>query len=95
MEGVMARRKAETTEETPAETTEETPAETTEETPEETTEETPEETTEGDDDSGDIGLIRMTRDENEYPAPHTADVHPDEVENMTSGGWRVVEDKDE
>ena len=31
-------------------------------------------------------LVRMVRDES-HPAPHTADVHPDEVENFRAGGW--------
>jgi hypothetical protein len=29
----------------------------------------------------------MVRDADAYPAPHSADVHPDEVENFAAGGW--------
>jgi hypothetical protein len=29
----------------------------------------------------------MVRDPNQYPAPHAADVHPDEVDNYRAGGW--------
>lgn len=32
-------------------------------------------------------LVRMSRDADIYPAPHTADVHPAEVENYAAGGW--------
>lgn len=32
-------------------------------------------------------LVKMVRDSEAYPKPHTADVHPDEVENFASGGW--------
>jgi hypothetical protein len=32
-------------------------------------------------------LVRMVRDADAYPAPHSADVHPDEVENFAAGGW--------
>jgi hypothetical protein len=31
-------------------------------------------------------LVRMVRDES-YPEPHSADVHPDEVDNFAAGGW--------
>lgn len=31
-------------------------------------------------------LVPMKRGE-EWPEPHTADVHPDEVENMKPYGW--------
>lgn len=32
--------------------------------------------------------VKMKRDPEVYPdGPHEADVHPDEVENMKSGGW--------
>lgn len=31
--------------------------------------------------------VKMVRDAEVYLEPHTADVHPDEVENMKSGGW--------
>jgi len=32
-------------------------------------------------------LVKMERDKEQWPAPHTADVHPDEVENMKQHGW--------
>jgi hypothetical protein len=32
-------------------------------------------------------LVKMVRDTDAYPKPHTADVHPDEVENFAAGGW--------
>lgn len=32
------------------------------------------------------GLVKMKRDEN-GPAPHSADVHPDEVESFAAAGW--------
>lgn len=37
-------------------------------------------------------LVRMTRDANAYPAPHTADVHPAEVDNYAAGGWQIASD---
>jgi hypothetical protein len=33
-------------------------------------------------------LVRMVRDASAFPAPHSADVHPDEVENFRAGGWQ-------
>lgn len=36
-----------------------------------------------------IKLVLMARDANEFPAPHSATVHPDEVENFKAGGWTV------
>lgn len=33
-----------------------------------------------------VELVKMVRDEN-YPEPHTAEVHPDEVVNYTDAGW--------
>ncbi len=36
----------------------------------------------------DGGSVRMVRDAEQYPAPHEADVHPDEVENYRLGGWQ-------
>lgn len=33
--------------------------------------------------------VAMTRDPEQFPAPHRADVHPDEVENFAAGGWVV------
>lgn len=32
-------------------------------------------------------LVRMKRDPDTYPEPHTADVHPAEVENYRAGGF--------
>lgn len=32
-------------------------------------------------------LVKMVRDPEAYPEPHTADVHPDEVENYRVGGF--------
>lgn len=34
--------------------------------------------------------VKMTRDPKNYPAPHTAEVHPDEVGNFAVGGWVKV-----
>ena len=35
-----------------------------------------------------VKLVAMKREPEAYPeGPHTADVHPDEVENFTVGGW--------
>lgn len=46
-----------------------------------------------DDGQPEIVFVTMVRDEAEYPAPHQAQVHPDEVKNYYSGGW--LEKKDE
>ncbi|HEB2010333.1 TPA: hypothetical protein ACJIWH_004610 [Yersinia enterocolitica] len=46
-----------------------------------------------DDDQSVIAFVTMVRDEIAYPAPHEAQVHPDEVKNYYSGGW--LEKKDE
>ncbi|HDL7917587.1 hypothetical protein AB8884_21580 [Yersinia enterocolitica] len=46
-----------------------------------------------DDDQSVIAFVTMVRDEIAYPAPHEAQVHPDEVKNYYSGGW--IEKKDE
>ncbi len=35
-------------------------------------------------------LVRMVRDPATWPAPHTADVDPSEVENYAAGGWVVA-----
>ena len=32
-------------------------------------------------------LVRMVRDSEQFPAPHEADVHPDEVANFAADGW--------
>lgn len=39
-------------------------------------------------------LVKMVRDAAEYPAPLTAEVHPDEVGNFAAGGW-IVDDAQE
>ncbi|HHL2824772.1 TPA: hypothetical protein ACQ431_003003 [Citrobacter murliniae] len=46
---------------------------------------------EGDNAGDAIAYVMMVRDPDKYDAPHTAQVHPDEVVNYYSGGW--VEDK--
>lgn len=35
--------------------------------------------------------VKMTRDESQFPAPHEADVHPDEVANYSAAGWVEAE----
>jgi hypothetical protein len=37
-----------------------------------------------------IEYVTMKRDEKVYDAPHTAQVHPDEVENYRRGGWEIA-----
>jgi hypothetical protein len=39
---------------------------------------------------GEIAFVMMKRDPEAYPAPHTAQVHPDEVENYRPGGWEIA-----
>lgn len=34
-----------------------------------------------------VATVPMVRDAEHYPPPHTADVHPDEVENWSIEGW--------
>lgn len=34
-----------------------------------------------------VKTVRLVRDAEVYPAPHTCDCHPDEVANYASGGW--------
>lgn len=34
-----------------------------------------------------VALVSMKRDPAMYPAPHSADVHPDEVQNFTAAGF--------
>jgi hypothetical protein len=41
----------------------------------------------GSQDSQTIHFVNMKRDTDAYPEPHTAQVHPDEVENYQLGGW--------
>lgn len=31
----------------------------------------------------------MVRDPEQYPEPHSAQVHPDEVDNYRPGGWEI------
>ena len=44
---------------------------------------------EGREQAQEIAFVVMVRDEELYPAPHTAQVHPDEVHNYQLGGWVV------
>jgi len=37
--------------------------------------------------------VKMTRGEH-YPAPHSADVHPDEVEHYRAGGFELADPLD-
>lgn len=41
-----------------------------------------------------IMTIRMTRDPADHPAPHHADVHPDEVENYRAAGFAPADPLD-
>lgn len=34
-----------------------------------------------------MATVHMIRDPEQFPAPHSADVHPDEVANYAAGGW--------
>lgn len=36
-----------------------------------------------------IKYVKMTRDPEQYPAPHEANVHPKEVSNFARGGWEI------
>jgi hypothetical protein len=45
---------------------------------------------EGGDAGEEIGYVTMTRDAEQYPEPHTAQVHPDEVDNYRPGGWEIA-----
>ena len=38
-----------------------------------------------------VELVQMARDPEWYPAPHTADVHPNEVENFAGDGWVLAQ----
>lgn len=44
------------------------------------------------DDAAVIAYVNMERDPAVYPAPHTAQVHPAEVQNYYSGGWVPVKE---
>lgn len=37
--------------------------------------------------------VKMVRSAEVYPAPHSVEVHPDEVENYRAGGFVPVEDE--
>lgn len=37
----------------------------------------------------DIKFVTMVRDPEQYPEPHSAQVHPDEVVNYHPGGWEI------
>lgn len=37
-----------------------------------------------------IQFVKMARNPEQYPAPHEAQVHPDEVDNYRPGGWEIV-----
>lgn len=36
-----------------------------------------------------IDYVTMVRDPEQYPEPHSAQVHPDEVDNYRPGGWEI------
>lgn len=36
-------------------------------------------------------LVPMTRDASQHPAPHSADVHPDQVAEWQAAGWSVAD----
>lgn len=40
-------------------------------------------------DQDEIKFVTMVRDPEQYPEPHTAEVHPDEVDNYRPGGWEI------
>ncbi|MCJ7926449.1 MAG: hypothetical protein MUW55_11050 [Pantoea vagans] len=40
-------------------------------------------------------FVTMVRNPDIHPAPHTAQVHPDEVHNYYSGGWTVKKEEAE
>lgn len=42
------------------------------------------------DEAKETNAVAMVRDSEQYPEPHSADVHPDEVENYKAGGWKEV-----
>jgi hypothetical protein len=44
----------------------------------------------GGDEGEEIAFVTMTRDAELYNEPHTAQVHPDEVENYRPGGWEIA-----
>ncbi|RIJ85005.1 hypothetical protein RSP822_18230 [Ralstonia solanacearum] len=40
-------------------------------------------------DQDEIEFVTMVRDPEQYPEPHSAQVHPDEVDNYRPGGWEI------
>ncbi|WP_350260765.1 hypothetical protein AAF463_11385 [Pantoea sp. BJ2] len=42
-----------------------------------------------------VAFVTMVRDSEVHPAPHTAQVHPEEVKNYYSGGWAVKQEEAE
>lgn len=42
-----------------------------------------------------VAFVTMVRDPEIHPAPHTAQVHPEEVKNYYSGGWAVKQEEAE
>jgi len=42
-----------------------------------------------------VAFVTMVRDPGIHPAPHTAQVHPDEVHNYYSGGWVLKKEEAE
>lgn len=42
-----------------------------------------------------VAFVTMVRNPDAHPAPHTAQVHPEEVHNYYSGGWTVKKDEAE
>lgn len=44
----------------------------------------------GADQQASVQTVRMTRDPDLNPAPHEADVHPDEVDHWVAAGWSVA-----
>lgn len=42
-----------------------------------------------------VSFVTMVRNPDVHPAPHTAQVHPEEVHNYYSGGWTVKKDEAE
>ena len=42
---------------------------------------------------GTIVCVKMHREPEQFPAPHSADVHPAEVETYGAAGWIVSRDQ--
>jgi len=45
--------------------------------------------------SASVAFVTMVRNPDVHPAPHTAQVHPEEVHNYYSGGWTVKKEEAE